>query len=65
MPLPNPRTGETQSQFVSRCAGNEVMVNEFPNMNQRLAVCYGQWRRSHEDIDEKERQQRLAGLKKR
>lgn len=46
MPLPNPRQGESRSDFVSRCMASEVMKREYPNQDQRSAVCYSQWRRS-------------------
>ena len=44
MPLPTPRKGETEQDFVSRCAGSDAMNEEFPERDQRLAVCYDLWR---------------------
>jgi len=49
MPLPTPRGGESQSQFVSRCMGSDVMNREYPDNKQRAAVCYSQWRRREEE----------------
>lgn len=43
MPLPSPRSGESQSDFISRCMGSETMKNEYPGQEQRSAVCYSQW----------------------
>ncbi len=43
MPLPTPRPEEQQSDFVSRCMGNDEMVREFPDPDQRQAVCQSQW----------------------
>jgi hypothetical protein len=43
MPLPEPRKGEKQDAFISRCMGDEVMNKEFPKEKQRAAVCHGQW----------------------
>lgn len=43
MPLPTPRPEEQQSDFVSRCMGNDEMVREFPDPDQRRAVCQSQW----------------------
>ncbi len=42
MPLPNPQSGETESEFISRCI--ETISGEFDSNEQRLAVCYQQWR---------------------
>ena len=47
MPLPSPRQGESRSDFVSRCMGNEVARREFPNQEQRAGMCYSRWRRSN------------------
>lgn len=44
MPLPKPRSGEEQDEFVSRCMGNDTMREDFPEQDQRLAVCFSQWR---------------------
>lgn len=49
MPLPEPRTGEAQSDFISRCMGDDTMVQEYPDEDQRNAVCFSQWRRDHSD----------------
>jgi len=43
MPLPEPSAGENRTDFVSRCMGSDVMLVDFPNEEQRLAVCYAQW----------------------
>jgi len=43
MPIPNKRTGESKQDFISRCAGDPVMVKEFPDQKQRLATCYSRW----------------------
>ena len=44
MPLPNPKSGENQEQFVQRCMSDDQMVIEYKRNDQRLAVCYVQWR---------------------
>jgi hypothetical protein len=41
MPLPTPK-GENQQEFMARCMGE--LKSEFPDREQRLAVCYTQWR---------------------
>ena len=43
MPLPDPRNDEKRDDFISRCMGDDVMVREFPDTDQRLAVCSRQW----------------------
>jgi hypothetical protein len=45
MPLPKPRKGEQQSEFISRCMGDAVMNKEYPDNKQRAGVCHTQWRR--------------------
>ena len=53
MPLPTPREGEVQNDFISRCMGNETMRAEYPDQEQRAAVCHSQWRRrptNQEDV---------------
>lgn len=42
--MPKPSSGETQQEFVSRCMGDEAMRSEFPEQEQRAAVCHTQWR---------------------
>jgi len=42
-PLPTPNTGESKQDFISRCMGNDSMGNEYPEMEQRVAVCNAQW----------------------
>jgi len=42
MPLPA-RTGETKDQFIKRCMADSVMQEEFPNLEQRAAICLSIW----------------------
>lgn len=44
MPLPTPNEGESQDEFISRCMGNETAMKDFPDQEQRSAVCFRQWR---------------------
>lgn len=44
MPLPKPNAGESQDEFVERCMSNDAMKEEFPDNDQRLAVCYQRWK---------------------
>ncbi|MDD4985568.1 MAG: HK97 family phage prohead protease [Dehalococcoidales bacterium] len=43
MPIPKPRSDEPEDEFISRCMGDEVMNEEYPDNEQRAAVCYSQW----------------------
>lgn len=42
-PLPTAKTGEKESEFISRCLNDTEMKKEFPKADQRAAVCNGQW----------------------
>lgn len=55
MPLPKPKGKETQDEFVSRCMGVEGMKKEFPDNDQRLAVCFKQWKEKETDSLEEEK----------
>ena len=39
MPLPKPNYGESESDFMSRCMGDDKMKEEYPSRRQRTAVC--------------------------
>jgi hypothetical protein len=39
MPLPTPKSNETSDQFLSRCMTDSSINAEFPDVQQRLAVC--------------------------
>ena len=41
MPIPNPQSGESQDEFVSRCIGE--LYNEY-GQEQALAICYTKYR---------------------
>lgn len=43
MPLPRPSENESRDTFISRCMGNDTMNNDFPDNDQRMAVCQRQW----------------------
>lgn len=50
MPLPQPHKGELQTDFINRCMGNSIMVEDFPNNKQRYAVCQDIWDDKKEDM---------------
>jgi hypothetical protein len=45
MPIPKPEKNEDKQKFVARCMANETMKKEYPDNQQRIAVCLGQTRR--------------------
>ena len=40
MPLPKPKVGEKEDEFISRCVSDENIKKEFNDIKARLAVCY-------------------------
>lgn len=44
MPIPKPKKGESKEKFIDRCMSNSVMKKEYPDNNQRLAVCGTTWK---------------------
>jgi hypothetical protein len=46
MPIPTPNDGEDKDKFISRCMSSDVMNREYPDGDQRLAVCNSQWKQS-------------------
>lgn len=43
MPLPTPNTDEEKDDFIARCMANPTMTDEYPEADQRRAVCEQQW----------------------
>ena len=46
MPLPKPNPNEKQKEYIARCMKDSTMQKEFPDIKQRNAVCFSNWRRS-------------------
>jgi len=51
-PMPTPHSDEDESSFMERCMGNDEMMDEFPDEEQRGAVCMRQWEEHEEMMDE-------------
>jgi len=54
MPIPSPTESELKlsdgkDKFISRC--NSALINEFPDNDQRNAVCFSQWRNANKKDD--------------
>ena len=48
MPIPKPKTGESRSNFMSRCMGDKTMTDEY-DTDQRLAVCNSSYNSKEEE----------------
>lgn len=42
MPIPSRKQNEDRQKFISRCMSNETMKKDYPNTQQRVAICLGQ-----------------------
>jgi HK97 family phage prohead protease len=60
MPIPTPRAEEEQNDFISRCMSNETMKDDYPDNDQRLAVCFSAWERGQEDKSMQEHESRFG-----
>jgi len=47
VPIPSPRKGEKEGDFIGRCMGDGLMKTDYKDQKQRLAVCYASWREVH------------------
>jgi len=47
MPLPKPNENEKKPEWIERCMDNDAMKEEFPDNDQRLAVCHARWNGEH------------------
>lgn len=50
MPIPKPRSRENQDDFLGRCMDNPTMNSEYPDQDQRMAVCGTSWRDSKKSM---------------
>jgi len=41
--MPKPQTGESRADYLDRCMGSAEMRSEFPDSDQRYAVCISYW----------------------
>lgn len=51
MPIPKPRDNENRDDFLSRCMGNDTMVEEYDDREQRYAICNQIWRDRNKQED--------------
>ena len=52
MPLPKPYGSETQGEFMSRCTSDDKVRTEFPDNDQRVAVCLSQAKKGEKMSDD-------------
>ncbi len=43
MPLPTPTTEEEKNAFIARCMSDAKTQSEYPDTQQRIAVCIAQY----------------------
>lgn len=39
MPIPQRKPKETKKEFIQRCMFDPVMITEYPDKDQRFAIC--------------------------
>ena len=52
MPLPKPYGRETQAEFMERCTSDDKIRTEFPDNDQRVAVCLSQAKKGEKMSDD-------------
>lgn len=60
MPIPNTKPNEDKQDFIARCMSNETMKKEYPNTQQRIAVCISQTKKSKSSLIEEVHDNLLA-----
>jgi len=64
VPIPKPKKGEKQDEFIQRCMSDETMISEFPDEKQRYAVCMTQFKKGSENkMNSVSREVRLAEIR--
>jgi ATP-dependent Clp protease protease subunit len=41
--MPTPRKNESKDDFIQRCMADDTMQQDYPDDDQRLAICHSQW----------------------
>jgi len=50
MPMPKPKDGESEEEFIGRCMGDDLMNEEYPDEKQRLGICHSIWEKEHKTM---------------
>lgn len=45
MPMPFPRRGESEDDFINRFMANDAMIRDFPDRSQRFAIAKREFRK--------------------
>ena len=53
MPIPTPNKDENNKDFIDRCMSDDIMVEDFEDEKQRLAVCNTQLEENRKNIWDK------------
>lgn len=64
MPIPTPREKESPDAFMHRCMGDSVMMKEFPEQKQRVAVCMTSWKNSKKKAKSEKKDDALIAQRK-
>lgn len=48
--MPKPHEGEREDDYISRCMGSDEMNADYPEQDQRAAVCYSYWREHRKGV---------------
>lgn len=54
MPIPTPEANEKRNDFIQRCMADEIMVNEYQDEKQRMAICSTSWKNAKKLADIKD-----------
>lgn len=60
MPIPSKNPNEDKQAFIQRCMSNETMKKEYPETQQRIAVCLSQTRKGKANLIEEVHDNLLA-----
>jgi len=50
MPIPTPNQNEDSKKFLSRCMSDDIMKKDYPENQQRIAICLGQTKKSKNSL---------------
>ena len=60
MPIPTNKPNEDKQDFIARCMSNETMKKDYPNSQQRIAICISQTKKSKNSLIEEVHDNLLA-----
>lgn len=49
--MPKPKINESEQDFLNRCMGDSEAVADFPEVDQRFAVCTSFWRNKNQNLE--------------